>query len=106
MRFLLLFLALALPAFGQKFDDSNCSQDGGDEVSRACQATPYAFNHARNIGNSIGQYGSHRRIQTTGPGWNFGNEGGWRVQKVDDGSGIFASRGIHQWLSFTPNATP
>ena len=101
MRFLLLFLALTLPALAQKYDDSTCSQNGGDEVSLACQATPYAFTKARNLGNSIGQYGTHRHIQTTGPGWNFGNEGGWRVQKLDDGSGIFAARGIHQWLSFS-----
>ena len=101
MRLLLLLLALALPAFGQKYDDSTCSQNGGNEVSLACQATPYLFNKARNIGNSIGQYGTHRRIQTTGPGWNFGNEGGWRIQKLDDGLGIFAARGIHQWMSFS-----
>lgn len=101
MRFLLILLAIAIPALGQKYDDSTCDKNGGDEVSLACQVTPYVFSKALNSGNSIGQYGAHRRMQTTGPGWNFGNEGGWRIQKVEDGFGTFAARGIHQWQSFT-----
>lgn len=75
--------------------DDSCKESGGDSVSWSCVAPSVVFSKAKNT-TYLGQYGTHEHYETYGPSWNFGNDGGWRIQKNRDVSGTFAARGIHQ----------
>jgi hypothetical protein len=85
-----------------KGTDASCLFDAGQGAHAGCEVRSATFKAGTNT-MFLGQTMTYDTMSTYGPSWNFGNDGGWRTQKVHDGTAIFAARGIHQY--FNANAS-
>jgi len=85
---------------GRRFSgtDTNCLFDAREGFHSVCESRSATFKTGTNT-MYLSQTMAYDTMSTYGPSWNFGNDGGWRTQKVHDGTAIFAARGIHQYFN-------
>lgn len=72
-------------------------------VSRSadCNFTSIDFSLPTRSNGAVNQIGDHRSMTIAGPGYSFGNSGGWRIGKLHMDDFTIATRGIAQTFSMS-----